>query len=333
MAVVIKNDASDILWEKQIPFSPEKIASTTIVQEKAEFSYDFGNASFNSLCFDGYHLAHGKAEVYQNLHITHDVSDEALVDMFFMKHGDINTSFEGVTKSLRFSSLEHNLMFAPRGNEEAAVKKQDGLSIFVISFTRDRFLELAEHNGDVLDQLANSVAGNRPTILGSKQNPHMTPRMNAVIEDIVHCNFKGGIKKLYLQSKILELLALQAEQAGSLPTGITTRSFNASDREKLDHARTILLNNLQQPPTLAQLARMTGLNEFKLKAGFREVYHNSVFGYLSDHRLAMARELILEGKLSLTMIAEEAGYSSLPHFSNAFRKKYGTSPSSLRIGR
>ncbi|RAJ88216.1 AraC-like DNA-binding protein [Chitinophaga dinghuensis] len=329
MAVVIKNDASDILLEDDFPFEEEKMSSPTIVEDAKSLSYDFGQATFNSLYFDGYHLGYGKAHIYENLHISHSKVARPLVDMLFLQRGSFHTALDGVRDNLHFSTLEHNLMFTPTLGENAAVEKQDGLTLFSISFTQDRFLALAEHNGEVLDRIANNIAGNRPVMLDQHHNPHITPRMNAIIEEMTNCTFQGGVKKLFLQSKAIELLALQCSQAGEV-TEKRTRQISASDRERLDHARTILLANMQEPPTMAQLARMTGLNEFKLKSGFREVYNNTVFGYLSDSRLEQSRILVLEGKYSLAEIAAEAGFSSPQHFSNAFRKKFGVSPSKLR---
>ncbi|SHL18360.1 transcriptional regulator, AraC family [Chitinophaga jiangningensis] len=330
MAVVIKNDASDILLQDEMPFDVTKLSSPTILEDVKNLSFDFGNATFNSLYFDGYHLGHGTAQIYENLHISHSKGPGQLVDMLFLQRGRFNTGLEGVTDNLRFSTLEHNLLYTPTGDETASVEKQDGLNMFMISFTAERFLSLAEHNGDILGKMADEVAGNRAAILEKDQNPHITPRMNAIIEEITNCNFQGGLKKLFLQSKTLELLALQCSQVIEGMSHKSNKPLSASDRERLDYARSVLLANMQQPPTLAQLARMAGINEFKLKNGFKQLYNTTVFGYLSDYRLELAKDMILDGAKSLTDIADEAGYSSLPHFSTAFRKKFGVSPSRIK---
>lgn len=329
MAVVIKNEASDILLQEEMDFDVSKLWSPTISEDVKTISYDFGNATFNSLYFDGYHLGHGTAHIYENLQIFHTKGTSQLVDMLFLQRGSFNTGVDGVTDHLRFSTLEHNLLYTPTGDEMAEVEKQDDLNMFVISISTDRFLSLAEHNGDLLGKIAERVAGNRPAILDQRHNLHITPRMNAIIEEVTHCSFQGGLKKLFLQSKTLELLALQCSQVGE-GRQQKENKLSASDRERLEYARTVLLANMQQPPTLGQLARLAGINEFKLKNGFKQLYNTTVFGYLSDYRLEMAKEMIRDGRKSLTAIAEEAGFSSLPHFSTAFRKKFGVSPSRMK---
>jgi AraC-like DNA-binding protein len=75
---------------------------------------------------------------------------------------------------------------------------------------------------------------------------------------------------------------------------------------------------------------MAGLNEFKLKKGFKETFNQTVFEYLSDVRLETARNDLLNTGKSVTEIACELGYSSLQHFSAAFSKKFGVSPKKMK---
>jgi AraC-like DNA-binding protein len=84
------------------------------------------------------------------------------------------------------------------------------------------------------------------------------------------------------------------------------------------------------PPTLSELAKAVGINEYKLKKGFKETFGNTVFGYLADTRLELARIELFEKKKSVSQLAFELGYSSIQHFSNAFKKKFGVSPGRLK---
>lgn len=49
------------------------------------------------------------------------------------------------------------------------------------------------------------------------------------------------------------------------------------------------------PPSLSELSRIVGINEFKLKKKFKEVFNMTVFGYLADYRLGIARSLLEDG--------------------------------------
>ena len=92
------------------------------------------------------------------------------------------------------------------------------------------------------------------------------------------------------------------------------------------HVKEVLMKNMQSPPTLSQLATMAGINDYKLKKGFKEMFGNSVFGYLSDLRLHSARHELQQKKKTVSEIAFELGYSSIQHFSAAFKKKFDISP-------
>ena len=132
-----------------------------------------------------------------------------------------------------------------------------------------------------------------------------------------------------LEAKGLELAAVLMDElalASEAMSPLTTR-----DVERLERARHVLLERMDSPPSLAELARTVALNEFKLKAGFRALFGTSVFGYLRDHRLDRARRLLLEERdASVTEIAARVGYRNPSKFATAFRRRFGRPPSALR---
>jgi AraC-like DNA-binding protein len=135
---------------------------------------------------------------------------------------------------------------------------------------------------------------------------------------------------MYLLSKSIEFLVLQAEacNAASFPS----LKYIKTDYDKscIRHAQEYMMNHLEAPPGLSELSRIIGINEYKLKRGFKEVYGNTVFGYLSETRLEIAKNDLMKGNRTAGEIAAELGYSSVQHFSNAFKKKFGVSPNNLK---
>jgi AraC family transcriptional regulator, transcriptional activator of the genes for pyochelin and ferripyochelin receptors len=105
----------------------------------------------------------------------------------------------------------------------------------------------------------------------------------------------------------------------------------SSDLDRLYQAREILLQDLENPPSLLDLAKQVGLNDYKLKAGFRRVFGTTVFGYLHEQRMTQAHDLLTSSDLPVTEIANQVGYTSLSAFSTAFKKFFGIRPSSCRI--
>ena len=154
-----------------------------------------------------------------------------------------------------------------------------------------------------------------------------TPAMLTVLSKIINCPYQGDLKRLYLESKLLELIVLKLAQVQQEkpppPPGIRLK---ADDIEQIHRARDILVQNLQQPPSLTELARLVEINDFKLKRGFRQVFGTTVFGYLYQCRMEKAQHLLENGADSIAQVAQVVGYASPSQFSAAFKRKFGLSP-------
>jgi AraC-like DNA-binding protein len=154
-----------------------------------------------------------------------------------------------------------------------------------------------------------------------------TVAMQTVLHQILHCPFQGITKKLYLESKVWELMALLIEDEQERHQDKrSTFTIKPDDVDRIHHAKEILTQQIDNPPLLLDLARQVGLNDCTLKRGFREVFGTTAFGYLHDHRLEQARQLLLETRFNVSQIAAQVGFGSCSYLSKVFRKKYGVSP-------
>jgi AraC family transcriptional regulator, transcriptional activator of the genes for pyochelin and ferripyochelin receptors len=59
----------------------------------------------------------------------------------------------------------------------------------------------------------------------------------------------------------------------------------------------------------------------------------TAFGYLHHHRMELARQLLLEGHLSVGAVALAVGYATQGRFAIAFKRKFGITPRDCRLGR
>lgn len=131
--------------------------------------------------------------------------------------------------------------------------------------------------------------------------------------------------RLFYQGKILELLALYFSERK--PDTENCPFLNNEDMvRKIKNAKEHLLKNDDNPPTIKELAKVAGLNEYQLKAGFKEIYGNTVFGYLLDHKMDHARVLLDSQKFQVAQVAYQIGYTNPSHFIAAFKKKFGVTP-------
>ncbi len=153
----------------------------------------------------------------------------------------------------------------------------------------------------------------------------LPPALESIAYQILNCSFEGSARDLFLEAKALEAMAHQL--AHPEPTGLSQkRTISEPDTEKLHEARRILETEYSDPPSLLQLAHRVGLNDFKLKRGFRELFGTTVFGHVRDLRLQKARALLESGDMNVSEAAVTVGYSCFGHFAAAFKKKFGILP-------
>ena len=157
--------------------------------------------------------------------------------------------------------------------------------------------------------------------------------MASTVMDIIHPpSYTGITRSLFYESRALDLLTLQLEQMTSKsPLSSRKKAYpGKKDLERLHEARRLLVSDLKDPPTIASLARKCGLNEFKLKKGFKQAFNTTIFAYLQEVKMKNAWQLIQEGGLSVTEAAYEVGYTNISHFSAAFKKQFHLTPGVLK---
>jgi AraC family transcriptional regulator, transcriptional activator of the genes for pyochelin and ferripyochelin receptors len=172
-----------------------------------------------------------------------------------------------------------------------------------------------------------------------------TRAMQRLLQEIWLCSYRGLMQQTYLESKALELLTLQlavwgkGSEARSMSVcpqdalhskGSAKSSIRKKDIERLQAAKAILIGDLENPPSLTQLAQRVGLSDTKLKQGFPQLFGNTVFGYLHEYRLEQARRLLARDKMTVSEVAYAVGFANRGYFAAAFRRKFGLNPSDFQ---
>ena len=195
---------------------------------------------------------------------------------------------------------------------------------------------------EVLRSFASDASGELPLALKHLIRPSdsacykrvgkTSPIMNALLQQILQCPYKGLTKRMYLESKAIELLALLIEEEADIHQDKAQANLPDLDhRDRIQYAQEILMNNLTNPPSLVELARQVGMCDYSLRQGFREVFNTTVFGYLRDRRLDRAQQLLLEPWMTVAETARVVGYDSRTSFATAFKQKYGVSPKAYQM--
>lgn len=154
----------------------------------------------------------------------------------------------------------------------------------------------------------------------------MNPDMTQAVAKIFSSTYTGSTRLLFLKSQVTELLShffANVASGQAIP-------INEQDRQKLYDAKKILSDNIVAPPSLNELSKMIGLNSYKLKKNFKELFGIPVFKHLQNERLLKAHDLLKQSQLGIQEAAWQVGYESVSSFSNAFQQKFGFRPSEIK---
>jgi AraC-like DNA-binding protein len=153
------------------------------------------------------------------------------------------------------------------------------------------------------------------------------PSIQGILHQLLHCPYQGGLSRLYREAKILELISVYLSEA-LLQTDVsnTSPTLSSDDMKCVALARAILDHTMTNPPTIRLLSKMVGLNEFKLKKGFKALFEMPVHTYVIQRKLELAKLMLDSSTVSVSEAASRAGYGNASHFAAAFRKQYGINP-------
>lgn len=253
--------------------------------------------------------------------------DKPSLCMYFSLEGTGYAVTPDRSEDLQVSANEHVLCYAPyfEGHYilEPAVSRNFGIDIGPAFFER-----LLSSDLDCLLRMGDKIA-RKQTAYIAPWPMHITPRQRWVMKEMIHCSYEGHMRQLYYEAKIIELFLMQAQQAESL-MGRKPVQIKAADIEKLHAARQFVHMNMLEPISLQQVARAAGLNDFKLKKGFRELFGTTVFGYLNELKMTHAKRLLQDGGVSVGDIAIDLGYSEPQNFTKAFKRYFGYTPGEVK---
>jgi AraC family transcriptional regulator len=159
-------------------------------------------------------------------------------------------------------------------------------------------------------------------------------RTRLVLETLLNHSYTDSPENIFInaQSQMLLLYSLECMVGEKEVESFQCKFLaNEADREKIIQAREILLSHIGEPVTIRELSRKVAINECYLKKGFKEMFGTTIFDFYQSQRMEHARYLLYEQGLSVTEVSVMLGYSSISHFSTAFKKHTGLKPCELLL--
>ena len=151
-----------------------------------------------------------------------------------------------------------------------------------------------------------------------------------ILKGLVEHSYHDQQENIFVNAQS-QMLLIQVFDSLEHPAELESAPFLAQpeEREKIEQAREWLLDHIGEPITIKELSRKVAMNECYLKKGFRLMYGTTIFDFYQSQRMEHARYLLYQKELSVTEVSVRLGYSSISHFSTAFKKYTGLNPGYL----
>lgn len=215
-------------------------------------------------------------------------------------------------------------------SENGCDSEMPTLDVLQLQFSEkylQQFLNTQENSIDLLSTLSKETNRNI-----SEKNFTVSTKLKTAISALLSNSYEGTLGNIFVNAQLQMVLLYSLESHSKKqeePIFVCKFLANTDDRKKIMAARDVLLKNINTPITIKQLSRKVGINECYLKKGFKEVFGSTIFEFYQTQRMEHAKYLLYEKGLSVTEVSDLLGYSSISHFSTAFKKQTGIKPCEL----
>lgn len=248
-----------------------------------------------------------------------DVLKKSVIYFYFCLNGKAGFGF-GPHYSREITEAKNYFFYNPERELPFELQLEEGTRMVVLSISLEGIHKLFIETGEEIHFL-------KPENVNRKfyDERDISNGLKLVLNQLFTSNLSDNTKRIYYQGKVLEILSLYFSNRQPDMESCPFLNDEAIVR-KIKHAKEHLLRNIDTAPTLKELSKFAGLNEFQLKAGFKEIYGNTVHGYLLDHKIDHARVLLDTKKFKVNEVSGQIGYANTSHFIAAFKKKFGVTP-------
>jgi AraC-like DNA-binding protein len=253
------------------------------------------------------------------------------VQMIFVVKGSLK--FYGLASKKPLATLtdqQHNLMLIGNGIQWKVDDLAHELICLEIELSfLERYLP-TDHLG--LINLKKNFDKNQFALF-SLQNLPISPEIFSILNNLKTSHHTGFCERLFLEAKVLELLMFQSSQFEQINENIELRKLKSEEMNRMLAVKEILINHIDHPFSLRDLAHKVGTNEFNLKRNFKIAFGTTVYGYLNQYKMEMAKNMLLQKDITIAEISIKMGYTYPTHFSSAFKKYFGYLPNKLKSGK
>ena len=278
-------------------------------------------SSFDESVVDpGFSILRLKNDSEEVLNKKHSVSSEFIQFHFCLK-GQTNFTFNEGNYTFQVLEDHSMLLYNPQKALPIEVELAPDTWMVSVLISITKFHSLFSSDADHISFLS-------PDNNSKKyyDNLPFSSSIAVVLSQILQAKVHDSMKSLYFKGKVYELLCLYFNKNEDPSIEQCPFLVDEENVQKIRKAKKIILDKMSDPPSLEKLAIEVELSLKKLKDGFKQIYGDTVFAYLLDHKMDEARKMLDSRKYNVNEVSLKLGYSTASHFIAAFKKKYGTTP-------
>ena len=259
-------------------------------------------------------------ETHENITVKRPIH-QGLIQFHFGIKGKAKLSFNQGSYALDLNEEHSLLLYNPQKELPLNIELAPNTWVISVIVSIKKFHALFSSEADYIPFLSSENQDKKYYNDGK-----ISPSMSIVLSQLFHFNLNPSIKNLYYKGKSYELLSLYFNRTEDPVAEQCPFLIDEENVMKIRQAKEIVIKNMAEPPGLQELADQVGLNLKKLKMGFKQIYGDTVYGFLFDYKMDYARKLLDSGSYNVNEVGLKIGYSTGSHFIAAFKKKYATTP-------
>lgn len=250
----------------------------------------------------------------------HSLSDN-YIQLYFCSTNECTVAF----------NMEHCAVNLTEGNSSLVYFKDEKMTVlfnlppkselFAVLISIEYFHSLFSIEGNFLFNF-NSFKIGKPII----EPKETTTSIKIILTQLITKQTNETLRPIFIKGKVFELLSYYFSSHTETETEHCPYIANEETVSKIKQAKQIIIEEMNNPPSLSELAKKVGLNIKKLKTDFKEFYGDPVFTFLLNYKMELAKKLLQEQQLNVNEIAIHLGYSTSSHFIAAFKRKYKITP-------
>lgn len=235
--------------------------------------------------------------------------------------GNIALNLRDSKFSTSLAAFKHHFIYSPETVYSLVVDKS--AHVVHIEIDKEYYAGLLPENEPWVEAMKARLDDRQQVWSGTG---HVSLAMSRALYDLMNNPLQGRLRELFTEAKILELMALQLATL----KGVETPCPIQKDRDVFHDLRCYLNAHFNDDLSLRSLSRAFGLNEFKLKKGFKTFFNTTIFDYIHEQKMLHAWKLLLDDRLLVNEVSGKVGYKNPNHFSTAFKRRFGIVPTALK---